>query len=121
MKIILKHFSLLIILLLPASLWATEYQVKPQHLLTFSGSQVQAKMCDACDVVVFDVVAETEFYYKNSKIDLTQASELYLKKNFPRVSLHTLGDNKELLFIIFGIAEEVPPPAQNTPVQEDLK
>lgn len=121
MKTTIKPFYLLLLLLFPAALWATEYQVKPQHLLTFSGSQVQAKMCDGCEIIVFEVTPATKLYHKNSPINLSQASELYLKKNFPIVSLHTLGKNKQLLFITFDVAEEVPLPDRVNPIQENLK
>jgi len=108
--------------LISLSVLATEYQVKSQYLLTFSGSHTQIKLCDQCEAISFVVTPETKFFDKNNEIDLAAATELYLKKNYSRVSLHTLGERKELLFMTFGLPLEGPrPPSATSDNQENAQ
>lgn len=105
-----KIASLILFSICILKVQALEYQIEPKNLLIFSSSVIKVKTCSKCETINFKVTPKTKYYHFGQEIDLSKATELYLRKNYSRVSLHTPGEDTELLFMVFGIFPEVQKP-----------
>ncbi|UTW47779.1 hypothetical protein [Bacterioplanoides sp. SCSIO 12839] len=109
MNTFLKSISLLLLSSIALSSQALELKLEPHNLMIFSSSVVKAKTCSKCESQSYQVTAETKFYDRNREIDFSTATEFYLRKNYPRLSLHMRNDSNELLYIVFGARSEIDP------------
>lgn len=85
-----------------------EYQIPSSDLLTFSGSQIQARLCSGCDTATITVKSDSAFFERNNSIDLSRATELYVSPQYRFVSLHVRseGGKNSLLLVRFGPFDE---------------
>lgn len=108
----IKLFIPLLFAVLPSAVLAGasshEYQIPASDLLTFSGSQIKARLCSGCDATAITVKPDSGFYEKNNSIDLSRATELYVSPQYRFVSLHVRTERgaNTLLFVRFGPFDE---------------
>ncbi|WP_221800170.1 hypothetical protein [Oceanobacter mangrovi] len=79
-----------------------EYHITPDQLITFSREGITAYLCGECSKQSFSITSDTELMEKQQTIDLSRASELYLRKNSSVIFVGIDQQNSTVDYINFG-------------------
>ncbi|WP_430461840.1 hypothetical protein ACQUQU_03365 [Thalassolituus sp. LLYu03] len=79
-----------------------EFPLSYTSLLTFSRSQLQARLCTDCKASVISLNSASQFYEKNTSIDFQQATGLYVARRYKTLSLLIDTRTQTLVKIRFG-------------------
>ena len=78
------------------------YELSAIDLVTFSRHGVTARLCDTCEVQSFTVSANTRLLERGTPVDLSQATELYLRKKYDSLLLGIDRTENSVNYISFG-------------------
>ncbi|MDK2778729.1 MAG: hypothetical protein KYX62_13815 [Pseudomonadota bacterium] len=108
MKILLSVIALsLLTLTAKADIYGiVEFPLNAYDLVTFSSSQVTARLCDGCEVSTVKAGEAVSYFEKNDPVNLQAATELYVSKKYSTVSLFIDNRTNTLSYIRFGEFEE---------------
>lgn len=78
------------------------YYIPGTDLVTFSRSALTARLCDDCATERFSVDADTLFQERQSNIDLSRATELYLRRGQELIFIGVDREDNSIDYINFG-------------------
>ena len=79
-----------------------EFPIPYTSLLTFSSSQLTAKLCTGCAASTIYLNSNTSYYRHNDAITFQQATELYVARQYKTISLFIDTRDNTLDLIRFG-------------------
>ncbi|MDO6681259.1 MULTISPECIES: hypothetical protein [unclassified Oceanobacter] len=99
---LLLLFSPISLAVSPNLMRHAEFHVPPQDLITFSSAAITVKLCDECQAESIALKADTALFEYEQAIDLSRASEIYLRKNIPVIFIGIDRQQKLVDYINFG-------------------
>lgn len=80
----------------------TEYHIPSADLIAFSGHGADARLCSDCSVTALGMSRGYELFEQDTPIDLTTATELYVRRPYPVIFLGVDRQLKAVTYIRFG-------------------
>lgn len=84
-----------------------EYKIPSQDLVTFSSSELQARLCPDCSISKLTIPSTNVLHEQSTPVSLKRATELFVSRPYSHISVFVNRQQSRVEKLVFGQISEI--------------